>query len=85
MYSGPKGHGHCVQVGNITDCRGYLWCVTPGRCLCQSLKAAVVVDHTTTVIVVVVVGVVVAMPELANALGAMAVSEEEISASPSTP
>ena len=31
VYSGAKGHGHCVQIGNITDCRGYLWCITPGN------------------------------------------------------
>ena len=37
MYSGPKGHGHVVQFGNITDVRGYCWCVTPGRSVHQTL------------------------------------------------
>ena len=35
MYSGAKGHGQCVQVGNITDTSGHLWCITPGTFICH--------------------------------------------------
>ena len=30
FFSGGKGHGSCVQVGNIADPSGYCHAVTPG-------------------------------------------------------
>lgn len=30
FFSGRKGHGSCVQVGNITDASGYCPLITPG-------------------------------------------------------
>ena len=38
FYSGAKGHGHCVQYGNITDLRGYCWCIVPGEYRVQSTE-----------------------------------------------
>lgn len=38
FYSGGKGHGNCVQYGNITDLRGYCWCVVPGVDRKQKVK-----------------------------------------------
>ena len=31
FYSGRKGHGQCVQIGNGTDPTGYCWAVLPGK------------------------------------------------------
>ena len=38
FYSGGKGHGNCVQYGNITNLRGYCWCVVPGMDIGQIVK-----------------------------------------------